>query len=621
MTIEMHEFSAGFLFCGLGAGALGFIQAASRLGKERALFRNVGGIDNDPEACEDFEYLTGGKATCADIAAMDDVAIRAALGERRPDCIFTSPPCQGLSGLLSTENSQKQHYQDLNMLVLKGLFLICESWPDSPPPTIVLENVPRIQSRGARLLDQARDLLRQYGYVFDMATHDCGEIGGLAQHRKRFLMIARRPENVPGYIYRPPKKRVRGCGEVLGDLPMPEDPGAGELHQLPKLSWLNWVRLALIPAGGDWRDLPKGPVRVEQREDSFKGRPDAYGVQDWDAPSKTVRGKMAIAHSPAAVADPRAFNGRMGVTAWTEPTGTVLGESYPSNGNFSVADPRLTSPVAEGEERRAHFMRYHVAGWDEAVRTVAGSGTNGNYGVADPRLELQHEPRRGTFGVTSWDQPSPAVRGNAEVRQAASAVSDPRLGLTDNPNRHWNKYVITPWTQPAGTVTGATRPGSGAAGVADPRLGCRPRNGYYGVISWQEAAGTITGTARIDNGRFAVADPRKPPPMVPIIEAVDGTWHRPLTTLELAALQGIPARVNDEPLKLAGDNIARWRKRIGNAVPVQAGTAIAATILTALLAGKLGVWTASGGVWVREDGVTEDEANAEFELGELEEAA
>jgi site-specific DNA-cytosine methylase len=142
------------------------------------------------------------------------------------------------------------------------------------------------------------------------------------------------------------------------------------------------------------------------------------------------------------------------------------------------------------------------------------------------------------------------------------------------------------------------------------------------VISWEEAAGTITGTARIDNGRFAVADPRKPPPMIPVIESVDGTWHRPLTTLELAALQGLPARVNDAPLKLAGDNIARWRKRIGNAVPVQAGTAIARTILTALLAGKLGCWLpGAGGVWVRKDGVTEDEVNAEFEIEEMGEAA
>lgn len=589
MTASGHRFRAGFLFAGLGAGALGFISAMSRLGPYAATFENAGGVDIDADACKDFEYLTGGKATCADIAKMAPRDLQSALGRRRPDAIFTSPPCQGYSGLLSAENAQKQHYQDLNELVLKGLFLVCESWP-SPPPIIVLENVPRIQSRGARLLERARHLLMQYGYVFDMATHDCGEIGGLAQHRKRFLLIARRPEEVPGYIYRPSKKRVRGCGEVLASLPMPEDPGAGELHKLPSISWLNWVRLALIPAGGDWRDLPRGPVTVvgdTSRDGSFKGRPDAFGVQDWQKTGKAVRAKMEIQHAPAA-----------------------------------VADPRLTSPVKDGDERREHFMRYHVAGWQDPVQTIAGGGTNGNYGVADPRTSPWYN---GAMGVKAWEQPSNTITGNGRPASGAFSVADPRLGMaTDNPGRHHNKYVVTPWDEPARTVTGAARPGSGALGVADPRTGCldptvacTPRAGYYGVISWEEAAATITGTARIDNGRFAVADPRRPPPMVPLIAAADGTWHRPLTTLELAALQGIPPRVAGEPLRLAGRSVARWRQRIGNAVPVQAATAIAATILTALLAGKLGTWYAgASGVWVRrEDGQTEDEVNARVELG------
>ncbi len=62
-----HVFSAGFLYCGLGAGALGFLQASAKLGKDQGRFVNLGGIDNDPAACADFEYLTGSKATCADV--------------------------------------------------------------------------------------------------------------------------------------------------------------------------------------------------------------------------------------------------------------------------------------------------------------------------------------------------------------------------------------------------------------------------------------------------------------------------------------------------------------------------------------------------------------------------
>ena len=60
-----------------------------------------------------------------------------------------------------------------------------------------------------------------------------------------------------------------------------------------------------------------------------------------------------------------------------------------------------------------------------------------------------------------------------------------------------------------------------------------------------------------------------------VIRALDGTWHRPLTTLELAALQGLPTQIDGEWLQLAGGSKARWRKRIGNAVPPATAEAIA----------------------------------------------
>lgn len=585
----MREYSVGFLFAGLGAGALGFLEAVGQLGEDRARFRNLGGIDNDPLACADFEYLTSGTSLCADVAAMTPAELVAAWGAATPDCVFLSPPCKGFSGLLSNAASEQPKYQALNRLVLQGLFLLCETY-DPAPTLIVLENVPRIQSRGRELLDKVRKLLAQYGYVFHEATHDCGEIGELAQHRRRYLLVARRPAALNSYVYRPPLRRVRPCGEVLGKLPIPQDPDAGALHLLPRISWLNWVRLALIPAGGDWRDLP------------------------------------------------------------------------------TAADARLTSPVPVGAERRSLWARYDVRGWDEPARTVAGEGSNGGFGVADPRVEPCF---RGSYGVTSWGQPAPCVRGAANVRTAPAAVADPRLAVGHSPSAHRNKYRIGRWGEPSGTVIGATRPGSGApcvsdprvaaavalgqtaagagtfkgrpglfrvndwndgapavtgsaaisgsnggAAVADPRteeaelaLSCAPRGGVYGVLSWEEAAATVTGSARIDNGRFAVADPRRAPDVLPLVVAADGTWHRPMTTLDLAGLQGIPSTVRGRPLELAGRSIAGWRERIGNAVPVGAARAIAETLLKALLAGSLGTWFLSNeGVWVRRRDGYVDEA-------------
>jgi site-specific DNA-cytosine methylase len=499
-----RTYRAGFLFCGLGAGARGFLQARANLGDHSARFESVGGIDIDAEACADFERLTGSPAVTADVATMTQAELRAAWGETAPDCVFLSPPCKGFSGLLSASSAAAPKYQALNRLVLQGLFLLCETWPDAPPPTIVLENVPRIVSRGAGLLVQVRELLLGYGYRLHEGQHDCGELGGLAQHRRRFLLVARREKAVPAFIHKPPVQRVRGCGEVLGNLPLPADPDAGILHGLPKLSWLTWVRLAMIPPGGDWRDLP--------------------GVLD------------------------------------------------------------------EGQKRREKWARYDVRAWNQPARTVAGAGTNGGCAVADPRLvevlslkqtatgAASFKGRPGLYGVNAWAEPVPAVTGSASVTgsNAVAAVADPR------------------------TIEAAAT------------LGCRPRAGTFGVLAWEQAAGAITGVAGVDNGRFAVADPRDVPDEPPVIRAADDTWHRPLTTLELAALQGLPPFLGGEPLKLAGRRSAAWRERIGNAVPVGAAKAIGGSILKSLLAGSLGTWTLdSGGIWVRQDGRTEHEWRAE----------
>jgi site-specific DNA-cytosine methylase len=617
-----HEFTAGFFFCGLGAGALGFLDALGRLAQDTGSFRSLGGIDLDPEACADFEMLTGSPATCADLGTMTPAELIARWGTRRPDAIFTSPPCKGFSGLLSTQKSLTPAYQSLNELVLKGLFLALETWSE-PPPLIALENVPRIMTRGSELLRRMRALLSQYGYVFHEGTHDCGEIGGLAQHRRRYLMVARRPKVVTAYIYKPPLLTVQACGTVLETLPMPADPDAGTLHQLPKISWLNWVRLALIPAGGDWRDLPKA---VEPAPDNPEKHWNKYRVTDWAEAAGAVTGADRLGSGAPAVADPRlfemppeTFRGVMGVNGWDEPVGVVAGASRPSNGRFSVADPRIA--VTHRANRFSNQLK--VRGWDEPVGTVTGDHEihAGAQSVADPRFALgsaganaeNFGGRPGMLGVLAWNEPSPTVTGRAQVSGGSmpASVADPRIScpVPEGAERRslYARYDVRGWEQPARTVAG---PGtSGGFAVADPMvraalpdvpLGFTPRGnsrGPYGVIGWDEAAATITGSGQLDNGAFSVADPRDG---LVIIRAADGTWHRPITTLEFAALQSIPTTVNGRPLKLAGRRQSSWRERIGNAVPRKAARAIGESLLQALIATACGGWAlGSTGIWVR----------------------
>lgn len=427
--------------------------------------------------------------------------------------------CKGASGLLSSAKAKTAKYQRMNGLAERWVETMLAAWHDELPRIVLFENVPRLKQRAGAMLKRVRSMLRKAGYVLHDGFHDCGELGGLAQKRKRYLLVARLQKRVPSLLYQPPVRRVRGCGEVLEQLPIPL-PGStlgGPLHRLPRLSWLNWVRLALIPAGGDWRDLD--------------------GV------------------------------------------------------------------LRDGQARREVFKRHGVQDWSEPTGTVAGSGSNGPSAVADPRLDLGTDLRIKTgfdhgYGVLRWNEPSSTVAGGSHPGQGAYSVADVRA--------YGGAYGVLDWSKPIGAVCGETSPTNGRFSVAEIRFKGEYYRGTYGVLSWEQAAGTITGNARVDCGRFCVADPRKPPSDLPIIVAADGTWHRPLTTLELAALQGLPTEVGGEPLALAGKSVSGWRERIGNAVPPPAATAIAERMLVALVESDLGAMALASTntpVWVEREAV------------------
>lgn len=497
--IEQREIRHFHLFSGLGGGAKGFNRGQARIGNMEARFRCIGGIDVDPGAIVDFERLAGAPGTVLDLFDRDQYQdfhgkeppagwreatpadVHAAAGGESPNIVFLSAPCKGFSGLLSQSRSTTPKYQALNRLTLRGMWLTMEAFTDDPPELVIFENVPRIANRGRPLLDRIVAMLEHYGYHVAETTHDCGELGGLAQSRKRFLLVARHAEKVPPFLYEPIRRPLRAVGDILGDMPLPGDELAGPMHRVPRLQWKTWVRLAFVEAGSDWRSLNR--LAVEE----------GY-----------LRDYLIV---------PAYRSGYMGVNHWNESVGTVAGRSTPTNGAFSVADPRFSKSV------------------------------------------------------------------------------------------HWNEgqaYGVRRWNEVTGTVTGQQSPGQGCFSVADPRP-TGPIFGKYKVTPWSSATGTvISGSAQ---GAYAVADPRLPEAtdkLVAVIRALDGTWHRPFTTLELAALQGLVDPT--EYLELQGLSDSAWRERIGNAVPPPAAEAIASVMGTTLLLAWSGETFALGStpIWVRQ---------------------
>lgn len=585
MQITKREIRHFHLFCGLGGGAAGFNRSSARVGNLDAHFRCLGGVDVDPAIVRDFQRLAGVPGTALDLFDRDQYIawhghepprdwreatpedIRRAAGNERPHIVFTSPPCKGFSGLLNETRSRTAKYQALNRLTLRGLWLTLEAWKDDPPEFILLENVPRIATRGRHLLDQIEALLSAYGYAVAETTHDCGELGGLAQSRKRFLLVARHQAKVPPFLYEPRKRPLQAVGTVLGRMPLPGAAAGGPMHRIPALQWKTWVRLAFVEAGADWRSLQRLAV-----EDGF--------LRDF------------------GIVPEHDFNGGvLGVRRWDASIGTIAGRTHPYNGSFSIADPRL--PLEHD---------YHSLGvnrWSQTAPTVTSHRApgQGRFSVADPRLDgIRHN---NVYRIVRWGEVGCTVTGG--MRPACGGgVADPRCNTA---HQGHGKYRVVPYDQPAGAVIGGSTTGQGAFAVADPRPNmARQRGdnyltgGHYGVVGYDAPSYAVTGSAKHDNGFNSVADPRLPAAseqLVCVIRALDDTWHRPFTTLELAALQSLIDP--EEQLELDGLSDSAWRERIGNAVPRNAATAIGSVMGRTLLLAWSGetFFITDEAVWVR----------------------
>ncbi|MGU1322824.1 DNA cytosine methyltransferase [Pseudomonas aeruginosa] len=609
--------------CGLGGGAAGFNRARPRVGNVEAEWVCLGGIDVDPAGLRDFERLAGVPGTLLDLFTRDQYVrfhgkepptgwreatpedIRRAAGGRRPDAVFISSPCKGASGLLSEKMSLTPKYQALNELTLRCIWLMGEAWADDPVPLIVFENVPRLASRGRHLLDQINSLLGGFGYAVAETTHDCGELGGLAQSRKRFLLVARHVEKVPPFLYEPEKKSLRAVGDILGRMPLPGDiDAAGPMHRVPSLQWKTWVRLALVRAGSDWRSLNDLAVEDGYLRDLIivpEYHRGVLGVNHWGDSCGVVAGASCPMNGRFSVADPRAPANALqyqqyGVRRWTDTSGAIIGVKSPGQGTFSVADPRGQS-----------FGKYPVTDWDEPAGTVIAASTTGQgaFAVADPRPEgVRHN---NVFRVVSMEQHAGTVTSGHGPSSGGQAVADPRYHNW-HPGASSRKLNVVPWEGTTGTVTGSQQVASGALSIADPRVLDRTKGdayltgGHYGVVGFDQSAGAVSASARHDNGRWSVADPRMPAAndrLTCVIQSLDGTWHRPFTTLELAALQSLVDP--EEQLILDGLSDSDWRERIGNAVPPKAAQAIAEVMGTTLLLAAMGetFMLSSMPIWVR----------------------
>lgn len=578
------------MFGAIGGGAQGFKKARVRVGALEGSWECIGSVDIDAAANRVFQERVGVPATTLDLAdraqyiaihgkqpppgwreATPDDIRRAANGHR-PDCLFLSAPCVGFSGLLAEAKSATPKYQAMNGLAQRGLFLALEAWKDDPVPIVLFENVPRLLSkRGRSFADQLMGMLQAFGYAARETVHDCGRLGGLGQTRKRCLIVSRHLDKVPNFLYEPPQKPLRSVGDVIGRLWVPGDGAGGPLHRIPQLTYKTWCRLAFIEAGSDWRSLNK------------------LAVQD------------GVLRDYLIVPDMRnAANVRA------------------NTGSFNVADPRFAQ-----SDKWHDGQAYGVKTWGQTSSTVTAKLAPGTgYGsVADPRCKTTKH--NNCFKVVRFDQVAGAVTGGGHPSAGGQSIADPRPTWT----RHGSNMAVMDWSSHSSTVIAGGKGVQGgwlsiadprhAYAVPDPRTGMEHdrsaylTGGHYGVLPWSEPCGAVSAAACHDNGRWSVADPRMPGPddkLVARIQSIDGTWHRPFTSLELAALQSLfdPEDPDDvaaftDAYTGASKSDSMFRKWTGNAVPPDGIEPVAVEMLRTLMLADAGetFQLSNAPVWVR----------------------
>lgn len=638
----VRRYKALHLFCGSGGGALGFKEAG---------FGLAGAIDIDPRCAIDFAALVGEAATIADIESMTAEQLRLLVPEC-PDVVFLSAPCDGFSGCNSEARSKTEKYQRLNRLALHGVRLVLMAWGERQPRAILFENVPRITTRGADLLTEITLELSKAGYKVDQRSHDCGEIGGLGQSRKRFLLLARDPETMPEPIRKPPKQRMRSIGEVIEEYPVPRPYECGDpMHVLQPLSALNWLRLACILAGCDWRTLPESvEIVVCETEEverisgvawgPCEGRhAGKLGVEDPSQPSHTRTGKGRPCEGWNAVADARVSStdprvpwdpskhkgrpGNYGVAEPDQPSITVRGRHEIQNCEATVPDPRVAATAIKRRKGR-HNGGFGIVANDAPGHTVVTADVANTWSsVQDTRLGCT--PRNGAFGVADGARASGTVLGAHDYDNAQGSVADVRIKHQDRPRGgSRGAYEVQAAGAPSKTVLGHFEIRQAPGAVEDRRVAGgaklprrdRPRKltraeKLRAALTFDEQ-GWVVPTHKLvrrDDGTFVLYGPRldfkaTAAKLYLCIEAPDGTWHRALTLRELAGLQSVPRWFNYCGPRTSTETGTGATKRNGNMVPRLAALAIAKQVLAALIAsdtGQLGLDAAGGAVWVRRE--------------------
>ena len=256
------------LFAGCGGLSRGFMDAG---------FNVILGVDNDAAALKTFAYNhTNAKTLNADLSKPEAFEeIRKVTDRKKVDLIIAGPPCQGFS--LTGPRKFDDERNKLYLAVFKAV-------KELDPEAFVIENVNGMATLyGGQIKDEIIRRFKKLGYNVSWKVV-CAADYGVPQIRKRLIFVGIKPQYGTFTFPEPtvlPEKYVT-CRDAIGDLPPLETELGEEISKYtspPQTEYQKKMRgncnvlsnhvatkhtemvksvIALVPEGGNYKDLPEG---------------------------------------------------------------------------------------------------------------------------------------------------------------------------------------------------------------------------------------------------------------------------------------------------------------------------------------------------------------------------
>lgn len=270
------------LFCGAGGLSLGLTEA----GFDVAL-----AADSWDVSLRSYSANFRHPAVAADLALVTAEDIRSHVGDVDIDFIVGGPPCQGFSIQRIGDDADPR-----NDLVLKFGTLLGHL----RPKMFLMENVPGLLGkRGLPIFNLFVKTLVRNGYYLEHSVLNAADFG-VPQTRRRVFVVGKRHDQFPAFTFPQPTNLphlARTVRQAIGDLGPPwsgkQPPDGDPLHRYIGMSDLNQRRLAMIPPGGGFEDLPpEMRVTAHKNGASKIGHRAVYGRLAPDEPAATITARF-----------------------------------------------------------------------------------------------------------------------------------------------------------------------------------------------------------------------------------------------------------------------------------------------------------------------------------------